>query len=44
MCYIRFIVYVKETKIKIGISIVLYLRQNHSSEKNEVSGGGGGGG
>ena len=38
MLYIRYILNIKENKIKTGTSIVLYLRQNHSTETNEVSG------
>ena len=34
MRYIRYILNIKENKIKIGISIVLYLRQNHFAKTN----------
>ena len=38
MRYIRYILNIKENKTIIGISIVLYLRQNHSAKTNAVSG------
>ena len=38
MCYTCYILNIKETIIKIDLSIVLYLRQNHSAKTIEVSG------
>ena len=38
MCYTRYILNIKENIIKIELSIVLYLRQNHSAKTIEVSG------
>ena len=38
MCYTRYILNIKENIIKIELSIVLYLRQNHSAKTLEVSG------
>ena len=38
MCYTRYILNIKENIIKIELSIVLYLRQNHSTKTIEVSG------
>ena len=38
MCYIRYILNIKENIKKIGLSFFLYLRQNHSAKTNEVSG------
>ena len=38
MCYARYILNIKENIIKIGLSIVLYLRQNHPAKTIEVSG------
>ena len=38
MCYTRYILNKKEHIIKIELSIVLYLGQNHSAKTIEVSG------
>ena len=38
MCYTRYILNIKENIIKIELSIVLYLRQNHYTKTIEVSG------
>ena len=38
MYYTRYVLNIKEHIIKIGLSIVLYLRQNHSAKTIEVSG------
>ena len=38
MCYTRYILNLKENIIKIELSVVLYLRQNHSAKTTEVSG------
>ena len=38
MCYTRYVLNIKETIIQIELSIVLYLRQNHSAKAIEVSG------
>ena len=38
MCYIRYILNIKENIKKNWVFIFLYLRQNHSAKTNEVSG------
>ena len=40
MCYTRYILNIKENiiHVKMGLSVVLYLRQNHSAKTIEVSG------
>ena len=38
MCYTRYIFNINENIIKIELSIILYIRQNHSAKTIEVSG------